>query len=487
MQRADPLRLLLGLKLRALRQERGLGLKELAARTGVSVSYLSEIESGKKYPKPDRLVELAGALGTSYEELVSAQVTEPLGAVKTLLQAPLVQEFPFALFGLDARQLLELMTDAPEKAGALMRALLDIGRSYDVSVEHFLLAALRSYQQMNANYFADLEAEAAAFREAQGWPSDRPLAEAELERTLRERWGYQIDDTTLAADPELRSFRSVYREREPTLFINGELLAPQRAFLLAREIGYRHLRLAQRALTSSWLEVTSFEQVLANFRASYFAGALLLDARSVERALQRFFQRRRWSGAAFLALIEQFGVTAEMFFYRLTELVPERFALPEIYFLRFVQPAGSYRFEMSKVFNLSQVPVPHGVGFDEAYCRRWLAIRTLAGLAEAPQRVAAQRSRFLDDDVEFFEIAVARPLTLEVGTASAVSLGFRIDEAFRRRVRFADDPAVPRVDVNLTCERCGLAPCAERAAAPVRFERAEALARRRAALDFLLR
>ena len=56
------LRFILGIKLRRARQEKGFGLKELARRTGVSVSYLSEIEKGKKHPKPDKLLQLAAAL-----------------------------------------------------------------------------------------------------------------------------------------------------------------------------------------------------------------------------------------------------------------------------------------------------------------------------------------------------------------------------------------------------------------------------------------
>ena len=59
---AGNLRFILGLKLRKLRQEKGLSLTDLAARAGMSVSYLSEIEGGRKHPKPDKLIRLAQAL-----------------------------------------------------------------------------------------------------------------------------------------------------------------------------------------------------------------------------------------------------------------------------------------------------------------------------------------------------------------------------------------------------------------------------------------
>src|SRR5690606_4376265 len=45
----DSLRFILGLKLKGIRQERGYSLSDLARHSGLSVSYLSEIESGRKY------------------------------------------------------------------------------------------------------------------------------------------------------------------------------------------------------------------------------------------------------------------------------------------------------------------------------------------------------------------------------------------------------------------------------------------------------
>ncbi len=70
--------------------------------------------------------------------------------------------------------------------------------------------------------------------------------------------------------------------------------------------------------------------------------------------------------------------------------------------------------------------------------------------------IAAQRSRFLESDAEFFVITLARSLALTEGTNSSISPGFLINGTFKNTVRFWDDPAVPRGEVNETCERCGL-------------------------------
>ena len=42
-----------GLKIKEIRQEKCITYQELREKTGMSVSYLSEIENGKKYPKAD--------------------------------------------------------------------------------------------------------------------------------------------------------------------------------------------------------------------------------------------------------------------------------------------------------------------------------------------------------------------------------------------------------------------------------------------------
>jgi transcriptional regulator with XRE-family HTH domain len=475
----EDLRFILGLKLKGLRQEQKTTLRELAARSGLSISYLSEIEKGKKYPKPEKLIEIAHALGIPFEELVSPQVDEQLDPVTAVFSSEFLQGFPFELFGVKPEDLFGLATEQPERAAALIRALLDIGRTYDVQVEQFLLAALRSYQQMNHNYFADLEDAAARLRAAYGWAGDAVIDNAALGDLLVREHGYQLDFETLEEHPDLRGFRSVYLAGPPPrLLVNGHLMASQQRFVLAREVAYRFLGLTTRAITSSWIHVESFEQVLNNFQASYLAGAILMDRDRLVADLRVWFAEPRWDGAALVRCMERYDATPEMFFHRLAELLPQLFGLGELFFLRFSDDAATGQPRLTKSLNISRVPVPHGSGLHETYCRRWPALRLLAELRDRDRRresppaaptIAAQRSQFIDAGAEFFVIAAGRPLALARSSHSSVSIGLLLDDAFKRTVRFWDDPAIPRVLVNLTCERCPLtaSECTERAAPPV--------------------
>jgi len=241
--RTDNLRFILGLKLRTLRQERNQSLKEVADASGLSVSYLSEIEKGRKYPKPDKLMDLAQAFDVPYDDLVSLRVTDELDPLKEVFTSTLIQEFPFQLFGLSPQDVFGLVSDQPTKAGALIRTFLEIGRTYDMQVEHFLFAALRSYQQMHANYFDALEEQAAAYRSAHDWTRGTAPDAATLRALLESEYGYRIDTETLPNDPDLSGFRSVYTEDEgPVFFVNGDLMPVQLAFIYGREIGYQELR-----------------------------------------------------------------------------------------------------------------------------------------------------------------------------------------------------------------------------------------------------
>jgi transcriptional regulator with XRE-family HTH domain len=65
-----------GLRLRALRQERGATLADLSASTGISVSTLSRLESGGRRPTLELLLPLARAHGVALDDLVDAAVPE---------------------------------------------------------------------------------------------------------------------------------------------------------------------------------------------------------------------------------------------------------------------------------------------------------------------------------------------------------------------------------------------------------------------------
>jgi XRE family transcriptional regulator, fatty acid utilization regulator len=491
----DNLRLLLGLKVRAARDQRGWTLQELSRRSGLAMSYLSEIEKGKKFPKPEKLLPLAAALGVPYEEMVSTRVDEELQALSAFAGSEFLREFPFHLFGLEAGDLFDLVSGDPKRAGALLRTFGEIALRHDVEVEELLFAALRSYRQLHENSFPELEEAAERFRAAAGWSARERLEESELRAVLEQDLGYRIDDATLAARDGLAGLRSVFAPGAvPRLYLNGQLSARQRAYVLAREIGFRVLDLRVRPLTSSWIKAESFDQVLNNFRASTFAGALLMPRREVVRGLDRLFGAPRFDRRALRDMLDRFGASPEMLLYRVAAVIPAAFGLKELYFVRFFRDSRREHARLDKVFNLSRVQVPHGVSPSETICRRWPGVAMLESLVPGPAvtlespAIEARLCRFQSEPAEFLVLSMARPLALRPKAMTSVSLGLLVDEPLRAVVRFLDDRGLRRVKVDLTCERCPLSPaaCGERAAPPRILELQRQVARREAALAELI-
>ncbi len=267
----------------------------------------------------------------------------------------------------------------------------------------------------------------------------------------------------------------------------------QRAFAMAREIGFRVLGIGERTLTGSWLRAESFDQVLGNFRASYFAGALMMPRERLAPELETFFAAERFRQGALGTMLRRFGVTPEMLFYRITQIAPAEFGIPELFFARFIRAGRNAKPRLTRLLNLSRVAVPYGVSPAEHSCRRWPGVAVLEsrrGPAPGDRSlpVAAAICRFQSEPVEFLVLSMARRLALEPRALSSVSLGLRVDARLRAAVRFVDDPALARLDVDLTCERCplGAAACRERAAEPSALARQQVLARRRTAIDALL-
>jgi transcriptional regulator with XRE-family HTH domain len=469
-------KVIFGMKLRQFREQAGLSLTDLGVRISLSTSYLTEIEHGKKYPKAEKIARMADALGRDYDDLVSIRLDEQLSPLSDFLGSPVLHNFPFHLFGISPTQVVELMTRQPAEASALVKALIGIAEQYNIGVEHLYRSALRSYQELHENYFPDIERAVDEFVRASKIRSDPTPGFVELRELIEKRFNYRLDDKQLSEHPKLLQFRSVLvtkRGQPPLLLINPALSERQRKFILAREIGYQALGLKERALTSAPERVDSFEQVLNDFKASYFAGALLINRERLLADLKEFFALDRWQPRRFRDFLDRYEVTPEIFMYRLTEVLPEYFGI-KLHFLRFNHERGEYR--LVKHLNMSQVLIPGGAGVQEHHCRRWLAIRILNDLERerasrkklAEPIVGAQLSSFVDTDTKYLCVAMARHLALNPLATSSVSLGFRCDDEFERTVRFAGDPAITRLVIDGTCERCRLTKneCEDRAAPP---------------------
>ncbi len=264
--------------------------------------------------------------------------------------------------------------------------------------------------------------------------------------------------------------------------------------MFGKELGYQALGLKERAYTSSWIKVESFDQVLNNFKASYFSGALLLNRDHLVGDLKAFFRQEAWSSEGFYDLMETYTSSPETFMSRLTNLLPKYFNLTDLFFLRFNNEHDTTDYELTKELHLSRLHNPHATELQEHYCRRWVSIGVLkeierqrkAGTLEKPV-VDAQVSEYVDSENRYLVISIARPMARKSDANSSVSIGLLISPHMKRKIGFWNDPRLSVSQVNDTCERCPLTDCEERAVPPYRVREKEARTEKEAALRDLLK
>jgi transcriptional regulator with XRE-family HTH domain len=467
----DNIKLIFGLKLRL---DKGLSLNELSQKSGLSISYINEIEKGKKYPKSDKIIALAAAMDVDYDTLVSLKLSKRLEPISELLSSNILTELPLELFGIDPANLLEILAEAPAKISAFVGTLIEIARNYNMSIEKFYLSALRTYQEMHDNYFEEIEVEAEKFLAEQLVAPTHLLDELYLANVLETQYNYKIEPINDKANPAFTSVRSltITNSQGNRLLVNAQLSTVQRAFIYGREIGYLYLNLKNRLHTTALVEAESFEQLLNNFKASYFSSAIIIKRSLLIPAMADFFGQQKWQPEKLISMVHDFNTTPESFCYRLSNIMPKYFGINQIFFSRFNNFVGQNLFDMTKEMHISRKHYPHTVR-DEHYCRRWVALTILNDLADItenkePARVLckAQKSTYIDTRDEYLVISFAQPMSPTPNLNVSVSMGIYLDGQTRNKLAFLQDPDLPAREVNQTCERCSVFDCQERIAAP---------------------
>lgn len=470
----ETLRFVFGLKLRSLRVDRGLSLKDLSKKTGLAPSYLNEIEKGKKYPKTDKILILAEVLGEKLEDLISLELKKELQLIQQLIDKKFLTGIPFDIFGVPAGTVFELLAEHPKKMQALVGTWIEIARAHNIQVDDLFFALLRSYQDMNKNYFPQLEESA---NQARVQYSLDPIQNPEelkhkLTTLLKKHYGVQIEDQKTLSEiaPEFASLEYLALNKGKNVFIDKSLSLTEKIFILSRELGYHVLKLKIRTQSSLTSQLDSFEQLFNLFSANYFASSLLIPEEMLVQQMQPFLQNKTWSEAQFMKIAQHFPCGIENVFHRLTQLLPKHAGIEHLFFLRYEYDILAQKYEVARELHLATLHSPHKVKGHEHYCSRWLVHKlTQTKVQDSGQNsiheLGIQRSHFSDSNNEYLIIAAAFPKDRARGHVACVCLGLLNNDQLKHSVQFLEDEAIPKRFVGETCERCTVADCPERKAA----------------------
>lgn len=470
------IKLILGLKIKQLRQEEQLSLNELAERSSLSVSYLNEIEKGKKYPKTEKILQLANALGVNYDDLVSLKLTKNLTPIAELIDSNILEMLPLDHYGIDINKFISLMSDASYQLSALVTTVIDMARNTEMSQNNFSRTALRIYKEINDNYFEDIEQSVDKFVEQFSIDTTPFLNYNKLYDILKNEFNYKIDETSLNELDELKQLRGVLRPgKQPILFLNNKLSSAQKLFILGKELAYNYLDISKRSYVHSSLKLNTFDHLLNNYNAAYFSTALILNKKYFVEDINNLFNKARWEENFLIDLVNKYDATPEMVFQRLANLSGKVWGLKKYFFLRFNSNSGTNRYELTKEVRLNINQNLGGYENYEHYCRRWISIEIIKKLEDeikgkysgGKMKSGILHSKFHGTNDEYISFALAQQNILDPTTYTSVALGFYCDDQFKKKINFWNDPAIPFRIVNETCEMCDIIDCKERVSEPL--------------------
>ncbi len=467
-------KLIFGFKIKHLRIQLGKSYQELSNETGLSVSYLNDIERGKKYPKPDKIQTLAKAFKLSYDELVSTQSDKKLQPIIELLSSDFFKFFPLEEFGISLEKLLDVFSGSPNKFSAFISTILKMIRNYQIEKEHFYRIALRSYQDIHNNNFPQLETDVSTFKRTQKLRVKAPIEPEILATILLKEYNITINTAALSQKKNLNRFRSYFKESTRVLYLNKGLSSAQKRFLLAKEIGFQYLNLTERPYETYLNKEASFEKLLSNFKASYFSAALLIDQQELVKDLHLIARSTTWKTSLLLNLLEKYDVTPEMLLQRFTNILPSHFNINNLFFIRLNSTSNLTKYTMTKELHLSQLHNPYQTELDEHLCNRWVSVSAIKSIRakKGNYLIDAQISNYWQNPNSYFCISIAQSSSFNNTNVSSVTLGLLMTEKLRATFNFLKDPKLKEKTVHTTCERCAIPDCDNRVAAPIIIDNA---------------
>ncbi len=457
----DYIKLIFGLKLKQLRTDKELSLFGLSKLSGLSKSYLNEIEKGKKYPKPDKIALLSEHLDIPYDDLVSLKLDKNLAPIGEILQSKLLKEIPLELFGIQESTLIDIISNAPIKVTAFISTIIEIAKNYNFSKESFYLASVRSFQEANNNFFEDLEQSVVTFSKTYQIDLSQRINTQELEDILTEEYGYTINNEELEAHTELENLRSIYVPNSKTLLITKSIDDAQRAFIYAKELAYNYLDIKERLYTFSWIAFDHFDEVLHNFYASYFAGALVIPRQSFVGSVSTLFAKKKFGSKDFQTLLSKYNASPESIYQRLTNILPKDFNLKNLFFLRFSYQNNSNTYVLNKELHLTKHQSPRANENNLHYCQRWVSIKVLNAISTqgSEHEFDMQISNYPSEQKQYLVLASATADPFKTDCYRSISIGIELNTQLHRKVNFLNQKTLKTVDVGVTCEHCAIKDC----------------------------
>ena len=447
-------RLFAGVRLRALRIERGLRQAEMAERLGISVPYLSQLEHDDRPLTPTVQTALSTAFPLEWDAAEEDQATRRFAAMREAASDPLF----------DGNALpLDQLTRIAEQQPALADRFIALHQAYRHAGERLQIVddamandasggsrlpweEVRDWFHSAGNYIDRIDRSAEALADVMR--GDMPSPDlASLERHLRDILGVTLTYVHGAAMP-LRAFDPVTHG----LSLDSAQPAESRRFQLAHQLAAIALGSEiEQVIAHAELRTEGARQLLVVGLANYAAGALLMP-------YLKFREQARLVRHDIDQLCQLFGVSFEQACHRLSTLQRPGERGTPVFFCR-VDMAGN----ITKRHSATRLQFARFGGA----CPLWIVHEAVA----IPDRILVQLAE-TPDGVRY--VSMAKGLVKPSGSYAraprryAVALGCETDHA--REFVYADglDLASPQAAtrIGISCRLCPRPDCEQRAFPP---------------------
>lgn len=436
-----------GVKLRETRTKLGLTQKDFAAKLGVSLPYLNQMENNNRPLSAVVVLSLAQEFGLDVTELRTGNADRMVSHMQEALAD--------AVFG-DIDPPLADLRLAASNAPNLARAFLELHRAYRTT--HERLASLdealgqdhrasglspweevRDFFHFCDNYIDAVDRAAERFADTQD-----PI-EVEATRALK-RIGVRVDISD-------HSYARRYDPDTKTLHLNGAQSASTRRFQLLLQVALlTHNDLLEASLDFANFKSDEARDIAKIGMANYFAGAALMP-------YKKFLQAAQSTRHDLELLADQFGASIEQVAHRLSTMQrPQSKGIP-FFFVR-VDQAGT----ITKRHSATRLQFARFGGA----CALW----NVHSAFETPGRFLRQLAE-TPDGVQYFCLArdVSKPAGKWGAPTRRFAIGLGCEVQHADQLVYADGMATKDAagfePIGISCRICERRNCHQRSVPPL--------------------
>jgi hypothetical protein len=131
-----------------------------------------------------------------------------------------------------------------------------------------------------------------------------------------------------------------------------------------------------------------------------------------------------------IELMNQFNVSPESFYQRLTNILPKDFQLKNLFFLRLSHKIGEESYQI-KELHITHQQEPRANEMNEHYCRRWMNYRSSS-------RERGINMRYDNSNNEYLVFSSATQDPFKKGSLRSISVGILVNATMKKKFKFID-------------------------------------------------